>query len=206
MFLDTLAKIYKTIGITFIVFAVILLLVPLLLQENLSVQTVSAKQSSDLITSSTLYKNTSHKTQELPKIDLTLPKGHILQINKIGVNTQILESKNPQEALRKGVLRINNFATPLTARPGLPTILAAHRFGYITWTPEYRRKNSFANLNQLSEGDTIIIIWNQRKFVYKIYKIEINSKITDYNADLILYTCIAFNSPQRLFVYAVRSN
>lgn len=64
---------------------------------------------------------------------------------------------------------------------------------------------SFYKLPSLEKGDIVEIVWNQRIYKYKIYKTTENTKITDYNADLILYTCkMYWESPERIFKYAVR--
>ena len=138
--------------------------------------------------------------------DVSLPEGHYLSIPKIGVDTIIWEgeSDNYDKALKKGVWRVNDFATPDMASPGSgkPVILAAHRFGYIEWTQEYRLKNSFYKLPDLKPGDEVEIVWNQHRYKYKVTKLEEGEKITDYSSDLILYTCKYLVSPIRIFVYA----
>ena len=138
-----------------------------------------------------------------PELDTNLPKEKILQIPKIGVETEILEGDNYIELLEQGVWKANEFGSP---EDDLVMILAAHRYGYITWTSEYRDKNSFYHLPKTRVGDTVEIIWEQRLYEYEIYKIDENTEITDYNADLILYTCKLFNSPERIFRYARRIN
>jgi len=87
---------------------------------------------------------------------------------------------------------------------GTPVILSAHRFGYLEWTNEYRRKNSFFNLPKLEEGDEIELIWDQRRFVYRVVRIVEGEEIDDYSTDLILYTCKYLVSPVRVIVYASR--
>ncbi len=138
--------------------------------------------------------------------DVSLPEGHYLSIPKIGVDTIIWEgeSDNYDKALKKGVWRVNDFATPDMATPnsGKPVILAAHRFGYIEWTQTYRLKNSFYKLPDLKPGDEVEIVWNQHRYRYKVTKLEEGDKITDYSSDLILYTCKYLVSPIRIFVYA----
>jgi LPXTG-site transpeptidase (sortase) family protein len=138
--------------------------------------------------------------------DVSLPEGHYLSIPKIGVDTIIWEgeSDNYDKALKKGVWRVNDFATPDMASPGSgkPVILAAHRFGYIDWTQTYRLKNSFYKLPDLKPGDEVEIVWNQHRYKYKVTKLEEGEKITDYSSDLILYTCKYLVSPIRIFVYA----
>jgi len=83
-----------------------------------------------------------------------------------------------------------------------PTILAAHRFGYLAWSIPYRLKNSFYNLPKLKVGDLVEIDWGQRRYVYEVYAEGKGEEITDYTADLILYTCEAMNSSVRIFRYA----
>ena len=136
----------------------------------------------------------------LPNFDASLPKENGLLIAKIGVRGEIHEGDNWAEILRTGVWRVPNFGTP--EDDTLPIILAAHRFGYVTWTNSFRTLNSFYNLPKLKVGDKVEVIWNQRKYVYEIYKSETGTTITDYAANLILYTCDLWNSPTRIFKYA----
>lgn len=145
-------------------------------------------------------------TQEpvLPDIDPALPKENGLIIDKIGVKGEIHEGTDWQTLLKKGIWRVPDFGTPEeTTRP---LILAAHRWGYLDWSAAFRQLNSFYNLPKLAIGDTVDVVWNQRPYHYKIYATETNTKITDYTADLILYTCQMWNSPERFFVYATRIN
>lgn len=139
----------------------------------------------------------------LPERDVSLPGGQYLSIPKIGVDTVIWEgeTENYEEVFRRGVWRIPEMPKP---DEGTPVIMAAHRFGYLDWTQEYRRKNSFYNLPKLEEGDEIEIIWNQRRFNYKVVRIVEAEEIDDYSSDLILYTCKFLVSPVRVIVYAER--
>jgi sortase (surface protein transpeptidase) len=136
-----------------------------------------------------------------PKYDSKLPIESRLKIPSIKIDTPIYEAtiENHEEALRKGVWRAPDFGTPADRK--WPTILAAHRYGYLAWSVPYRLKNSFYSLPKLKTGATVEIIWRQRKYVYEVYKEEKGDKITDYSADLILYTCESLNSPERIFKY-----
>jgi len=137
-----------------------------------------------------------------PRFDASLPLENRIRIPSIGVDTGIQESTAEyyEEALKKGVWRVSDFGTPYTRSK--PTIMAAHRFGYLAWTNIFRRENSFFNLPKLKEGDIVEIIWRQRKYVYEIYSTKKNEEISDYSADLILYTCEALSSPIRIYKYA----
>jgi sortase (surface protein transpeptidase) len=141
------------------------------------------------------------KTYE-PRFDPKLPMESRIKIPSIGVDSQIQEATldNLESALKKGVWRVSDFGTP--ADRAKTTILAAHRFGYLAWSNLYRRKNSFFNLPKLKVGQTVELIWKQRKYVYEIYGESKGEEISDYSANLILYTCEALNSPVRIFKYA----
>ena len=141
------------------------------------------------------------KERPLPPYDATLPDGNWLIIPRIGVQTELLESATPDESLAKGVWRVPDFGLPGDTTK--PMILAAHRFGYKWWwNSSYWRYHSFYLLPTLQPGDLVEVISNKRKYTYEIYAGEQGEQITDYNADLILYTCKFLQSPIRHFRYA----
>lgn len=137
-----------------------------------------------------------------PQIDNSLSFETKLKIPSIRVNTKIHEATldNYESALKLGVWRVSDFGNPYDRSK--PTILAAHRYGYLAWSNLYRRLNSFYNLSKLKAGDIVEIEWQQRKYVYAVYAESEGEEITDYSADLILYTCETLNSPIRIFKYA----
>jgi LPXTG-site transpeptidase (sortase) family protein len=139
----------------------------------------------------------------LPERDVSLPGGQYLSIPSIGVDTVIWEGPvdDYEAVFRRGVWRVPTLPLPTE---GTPVIMAAHRFGYLEWTNEYRRKNSFFNLPKLVEGDTVEMIWNQRRFEYRIDRVVEAEEIENYESDLILYTCKFLVSPIRVIVYASR--
>jgi sortase (surface protein transpeptidase) len=145
--------------------------------------------------------NFTGQTTYLPRFDASLSQENRIKIPAIGVDTQVQEATadNFEEALKKGAWRVSDFGTPVDRNS--PTILAAHRFGYLYWTNSFRRKNSFYNLSKLKVGETLEIVWKQRKYLYEIYAESKGNAIVDYSGDLILYTCEALNSPVRIFKY-----
>jgi sortase (surface protein transpeptidase) len=145
---------------------------------------------------------TTPKTQYLPKFDATLSKDNMVIIPSVGIKTKIEEATldNYEEALKKGVWRVADFGDPTDGE--IPTILAAHRYGYLKWSVAYRLKNSFYSLPKLEVGETVEVIWRQRKYIYIVYAQDKGEQITDYTADLILYTCESLSSPIRVFKYA----
>lgn len=137
----------------------------------------------------------------LPPKDESLPEGDWLIIPRIGVRTQLRETENPEEALAKGVWQVPDFGDPGDREE--PMILAAHRYGWQWWwKDDYWRYHSFNLLPDTEPGDRIEVISDQRKWVYEIYAGEEGEDITDYNADLILYTCKFLQGPLRHFRYA----
>lgn len=137
----------------------------------------------------------------MPAFNPDLPTGTWINIPSIGVNSEVRATANPDEALDLGVWMVPDFG-----RPGdytQPTIMAAHRFGWDWWwQSEYWKLNSFYLLTETQPGDRIEIIHDQRKWVYEIYAGEEGELISDYDADLILYTCKYLQSPIRYFRYA----
>lgn len=122
-----------------------------------------------------------------------------IKINSIGVETVIFESLNGEKALNKGVWRSPYSGTP--DNNFFPIILSAHRWGYETYTDEFRARNLFLNLPNINIGDFVIINWNNKEYRYKVTEL-IESTQSEKTSDLILITCKHFNSPVRYFVYA----
>jgi len=137
-----------------------------------------------------------------PSVDSSLPYENSIKISSIKVEGLIYEAQgeNYEEALKKGLWRVSDHGTPYDRE--LPTIIAAHRYGYVSWSNIFRRKNSFYNLPDLKAGETIEILWRQRKYTYAVYGESEGLEITDYTADLILYTCEDLSSDIKIFKYA----
>lgn len=140
--------------------------------------------------------------QYMPEYDETLPEGNWISIPLIGVKTELRPTENPEEALEKGVWWVPDFGKPGDGTE-LPMIVAAHRFGWQWWwQTDYWKYNSFYLLPETQPGDRVEIIIDKRKWEYEIYAGEEGDEITDYHADLILYTCKYLQSPVRHFRYA----
>ena len=138
----------------------------------------------------------------LPDKNNNLPTGDWLIIPRIGVRTELKSTADPAEALKQGVWMAPGYGKP-GSEYDLPIILAAHRFGWDWWwQTDYWKYHSFYNLPELEPGDMVEIIVDQRKWTYEIYAGEQGEEVTDYEANLILYTCKFLNSPLRHFRYA----
>jgi hypothetical protein len=137
-----------------------------------------------------------------PAFDPDLPEENWVGTQKIGLRTLVREAsfEDFESVLRSGVWRVPDFGTPDDRT--MPMILSAHRYGYLSWSNTFRRENSFYNLPKLEVGDRVYVVWEQRKYIYEVYKADEGREISDYQADLILYTCRFLESPIRIFRYA----
>ncbi len=141
------------------------------------------------------------EVRQLPEVNPNLPVGDWLVIPKIGVRSQLQATAHYEDALDTGLWRAPEFGKPGSLE--LPMIVAGHRYGWKWWwQDEYWKYNSFNLLPELQVGDRVEVISEQRKWVYEIYAGEEGTEITDYDADLILYTCKYLQSPLRYFRYA----
>ncbi len=137
----------------------------------------------------------------IPPLDTTLPEGAWLVIPRIGVRTELQRTADAEEALKTGVWHVPDFGEPGDTEK--PVILAAHRFGWKWWWQnDYWKYHSFYLLPDTQPGDRVEILYDQRKWVYEIYAGEEGTEITDYDADVILYTCKFLDSPLRHVRYA----
>lgn len=154
-------------------------------------------------TPSQVLANSELQTVNRPDLDPDLPTQNTVSIPSIGVNGKIIENSNAEQGMAQGIWRTNYFGTPDSV---LPTVLVSHRYGPASWPTEFRNQQIFYNLDQVSVGDQIEIIWNQRKYRYEVKQTEVDQELSYEHTsnDLILYTCNYWNSPLRIFVYASR--
>ncbi len=209
--LKILSKAYLIVGIILIFSAFSIVAITFYPQIWYSVDKGATKTEASSIENELVILESQEKeeitkevVQNLPPLDESLPKDNTIKISSIGVDSTIIQNEIATKGLEEGIWIAPDFGTPENNE--LPMILAAHRFGYVYWTSDFRMKSSFYNLPRLKVGDRVQIIWNQRSYEYEIYKAEDNTQITDYDADLILYTCRMYNSPIRVFRYLNRVN
>lgn len=209
--LKTVIKVYIALGFLFLTASIVFLSIPIApyimyrVKPDLTdteIDNISRRITEDSIIPVVVDEDEEKDT--LPEYDPTLPEEPYLLIPEIKVSSPIGQSSDPEESLENGTWMAPDYGSP--EDNSLPIITAAHRFGYVYWDKETRNRVSFFNLPSTGIGDTVEIIWNQRKFEYVIYATDESTYIKDYEADLILYTCKYFNSPQRIFRYARRVN
>lgn len=206
--INKLLKVYQIIGFTFILITLVLIAIPTApyVWYRLNPEAVSIDEKK-IVKEIVQKKEDIEEKEQTPESNIppfipNLPEGYFVLIPDIGVSSPITASKEYKKALYKGTWIVSDFGTP--ELDTLPIILAAHRFGYSSWTTETRNLISFYNLPKTENGNRVSIYWNQREYVYEIYDGNTGTYITDYSADLILYTCKYYNSPERIFRYANR--
>jgi sortase (surface protein transpeptidase) len=210
-FLKTISRIYMAVGILLIFFAFSVVAITFYPQIWYSVdkgatetELVTIQEQVTILEEYVPEEQVEPIVPRLPDIDPSLPQESMIKIANIGIDSEINQNTDPKVGLEGGIWIVPNFGTP--EENDLPIIMAAHRFGYVYWTNDFRTKSSFYNLPKLKVGDRVQLIWNQRSYEYEVYKAEDSTQITDYEADLILYTCRMYNSPIRVFRYLSRVN
>jgi sortase (surface protein transpeptidase) len=208
-FFNKLVNIYTIAGFLFLALSLLFIAFPIApyimyrLNPNLT-DTEVDNISRDVVETQIVSVEVNERDNNLPEFDASLPEDPYLLIPSITVSSPIGQSSDPEISLKDGTWMAPDYGQP--DENDLPIIAAAHRFGYVYWDRETRNRVSFFKLPDTKVGDKIEIIWSQRKYVYEIYAEDESTYIKDYEADLILYTCKYFNSPQRIFRYAMRVN
>jgi sortase (surface protein transpeptidase) len=207
--LNIISNVYVVLGFLFITLSIVFISIPIApyilyrIKPDLT-DTEIDNISRRVVEGSIVPKDIDESDNKIPDFDPSLPEDPYVLIPEIKVSSPIGQSIDPEESLKDGTWMAPDYGTP--EDNSLPIILAAHRFGYVYWDRETRNRVSFFNLPDTGIGDSVEIIWNQRKYKYVIYAVDESTYIKDYEADLILYTCKYFNSPQRIFRYANRVN
>jgi hypothetical protein len=143
----------------------------------------------------------TQKPAFIPPKNKNLPEGDWLVIPRIGVRSLLQATENSKDALATGLWLAPDYGK--AGETDLPMIVAGHRYGWKWWwKDDYWRYHSFYLLPDLEPGDIVEVISDQRKWIYEIYAGEEGQEITDYKADLIIYTCKFLNSSIRHFRYA----
>ncbi len=136
-----------------------------------------------------------------PPYSPDLPDGNWLAIPRIGTRSELHQGPDSATELQKGLWEVPDFGK--AGSRDMPMIVAGHRYGWDWWwKTDYWKYHSFYLLPNLEVGDQIEVISDHRKWIYQVYAGEEGTEITDYSADLILYTCKDLSSPIRFFKYA----
>lgn len=204
--LKSILNIYTVLGFSLLLLTLVLVAIPVSPYIWYRINPAETDREVEKITVDVVEEEIEKEAgkSNIPTLNEDLPEGYHVVISSINVNSPVSDSKDYTKALRSGSWVVPEYGTP--EKDELPIIIASHRFGYASWSNEFRNRISFFNLPKTEIGDTVSIYWNQREYIYRIYEKEESTYISDYSADLILYTCKYFNSPIRIFRYAERIN
>jgi len=202
-FIKKFSGYYATAGVLVLLIAIVLILIPTAPYVVYKLHPSETENEVTKIITPLIEVGTIDIQENIslfPAQDTSLPATPFVTMDKIGVFSPISTDTDYITALKNGAWLVPEYGTPMNGKK--PIIIAAHRFGYLYWDDATRKQISFYNLPKMKIGDTIDIIWDQRVFKYEIYIETEKTYITDYDADLILYTCKYFESPIRIFRYA----
>ena len=82
----------------------------------------------------------------------------------------------------------------------LPNLIAIHRFGWSTLSPEQKMKQTLYHVDKLQDGGIVYIIWNGEKYEYKVDSIIDGDNNPSLSGKTLIYTCKFMSSSQRVFV------
>lgn len=130
-----------------------------------------------------------------------IPAENRLIIPKIAVDSEIIDGATLDVLnVYEGVWRESGNITP-QAEGNM--VIAGHRFQYAP-----PNTNTFYNLEELIEGDKIVVFWEGKMFIYEIYStFEVTPDevgVRDFNSDvpyeITLYTCTPLYTSDKRFV------
>ena len=120
-------------------------------------------------------------------------------IPKIGVNINVSDTDDQDEALSKGAWHFPETSTP---NGGGNSAFSAHRYQYLPPHSE-----TFYLLDKLETGDTFIVVWDGKEYLYSVYETMI---VSPYSVEVLnstekstvtLITCNPlFSTKERLVV------
>jgi sortase A len=152
------------------------------------------------------FQKHSHQAQTITKIVQEKPKSNSIASNahELLVPSMVLDApinEGPTiRTLRQGLWRIPHSSTP---DKGSNTVIAAHRYTYTN------PRGMFYHLDQVHVGDPVAILWNGKKYTYKVTETKevspsaIQVEAATDDPQLTLYTCTPLWNPKdRLVVVA----
>lgn len=130
-----------------------------------------------------------------------IPSENRLIIPKIAVDSEIIDGESLDVLnIYEGVWRESGNITP---EADGNMVIAGHRFQYAP-----PNTNTFYNLEELIEGDKVIVFWEGKMYIYEIYStFDVTPQevgVRDFNPDIpyeiTLYTCTPLYTSDKRFV------
>jgi hypothetical protein len=82
----------------------------------------------------------------------------------------------------------------------LPNLIAIHRFGWSTLSPEQKIRQTLYHVDKLQDDDIVYIIWEGEKYEYEVDSIIDGDNNPSLSGKIIIYTCKFMSTNQRIFV------
>ncbi len=82
----------------------------------------------------------------------------------------------------------------------LPNLIAIHRFGWSTLSPDQKMKQTLYHVDKLDKGDIVYILWNGERYEYHVESIIDGDNNPSLSGKTIIYTCKFMSTNQRIFV------
>jgi len=204
-------KVRKTLAFmlgffTFLIFAylIVLPIYPIIKYEFFIKKDYQTNKNTNTLTTSSstpeeyvIEIGTTSDTHHLQQTDYSVSDDRLI-IKKIGVNTAMVKTENPDYGLSLGA-----WLDPRTSTPGHGgnTVISGHRFKYLPPS-----NLTFYLLDKINNDDTIEIIWKKKKYIYQVFNTKIveasDLSILEQDKDdiITLYTCHPIYSQEKRLV------
>ena len=134
---------------------------------------------------------------KLPDSEYAISPNRLI-IKKIRLNAPIVENSNSQAGLDQGAWRVPQTSTP---DKGSNTVISGHRFKYLP-----PNNVTFYLFHELEVGDLVSVIWETKKYHYKVTetkvvpKTEVSIQDPSETPKLTLFTCHPIYSTEKRLV------
>lgn len=159
--LKALVFILELLAMGLVIYLIVLPIWPALKYKYFYQNKAGAAETQDI-------KKISSRTEQfishLPKAERNISANRLI-ISKIGLNTPIVEAKNPEDGLSQGAWRMPESSTP---DKGGNTVITGHRFKYLP-----PNNLTFYLLDKLKTEDLVSLIWRKKVYYYRIKEIKI---------------------------------
>lgn len=82
----------------------------------------------------------------------------------------------------------------------IPSLIAVHRFGWNTLSPEEKVKLTLYHVNKLEQGDVIYLMWDNELYTYYVQDVIEGVNNPQSESNLVIYTCKFMSARQRIFI------
>jgi hypothetical protein len=141
--LKSILNIYTVLGFSFLLLTLVLVEIPVSPYIWYRINPAETDREIEKIIVDVVEEDIEKETEKsnIPTLNEDLPEGYHVVISSINVNSPVSDSKDYTKALKSGSWVVPEYGTP--EKDELPIIIASHRFGYASWSNEFRNRISF---------------------------------------------------------------